>query len=493
MDRSAGILMHISSLPSKFGIGTLGECSFKFVRNLKQCGLKWWQMLPIGPVDEFGSPYQSFSTFAANSYLIDLDWLYQKGLLKKADYDSLNWGDDESKLDLEKVKKNKTLILNLAFNNYNKLKLNSELDQFIYENEWVLDYALFMVLLKQFEGYAWWDWPDEFKNRNETILNKVKHDYKSEIYQIVFEQLVFFKQWFELKQFANENGVKLIGDIPIYVAGNSADVWVRPENFCLDENRVPKLVSGCPPDKFAKDGQLWGHPIYDWNKLKQNNFNWWVKRFKFICNMFDLVRIDHFRGFESFFVIDRKETTARNGRWEKGPGFELFKQLESEIGKLNLIAEDLGFITPEVEQLLKQTGFPGMKILQTGFDSLNDNPHLPHNYCRNSVCYTGTHDNSTIEGWFKTLDNDVQNKCRAYLNYYDEPISWAFVRAAISSVSRLAIIPMQDFLALDERSRMNIPGTKNNNWRWRLTFEQEDRFCKLKFEIETLLKLFGRI
>lgn len=484
--------MHVSSLPSSFGIGTFGQEAFRFVDFLSRAGIKVWQVLPLCPIDETGSPYQSFSTFAGNGLFIDLPSLKDEGVLESGDFETLNWGDNEARVDFDKVKVNKNQVLRKAFKNWLETRGRQELDDFIESNDWVLNYAIFMVLFNKFNGLAWWSWPVEFKTREAQALHDFKKSNENEILFFVFEQFLFFRQWNRLKSYAVQKDVCIIGDLPIYVAGNSADVWADPQNFSLNSDLTPKKVSGCPPDAFSADGQLWGNPVYCWNEMKKNDYDWWVKRFKAYGEMFDMFRIDHFRGFESFYEIDAREKTARNGEWVEGPGMDLFSKVEQKIGRLNVIAEDLGFITDGVKKLLHDTGFPGMKILQFGFDPRDASGHLPHTFSHNSVCYTGTHDNNTIMGWFKEIDEDSNAYCRRYLHIESEPLNWAFIRAAVSSVCDLAIIPTQDFLGLDETCRMNVPGTAKNNWNWRLKPDEMSQLEGLTSKIFDLVKLYGR-
>lgn len=484
--------MHISSLPSKFGMGTLGAEAFKFVDFLSEAGLKVWQMLPIYPVDEFGSPYCSVSTFAGNSLFIDLPLLESAGLIDLASFDGLNWGQNEAAVQFDVARKNKKLIMEQALKNWLQTNSKEQLQAFSKANDWVFDYALFQVLLDEFNGEQWWNWPSEFKFRNEQALKNFALAHEAHIQLHIFEQFVFLQQWRRLKQYANSKGISLIGDLPIYVSGNSVDVWANPENFCLDENLKPKLVAGCPPDAFSADGQLWGNPVYSWAKMKENGYGWWVKRLKNCCELFDVVRIDHFRGFESFYCVEYGRKNAREGAWVKGPGIDFFKTVEQQTGKLNLIAEDLGFLTDETRKLLEQTGFAGMKILQFAFDPREKSSYLPHSYVYNSVCYTGTHDNNTVVGWFNEISEESRDYCRRYLNFNEkEPVNWALIRAAMASVCRLAVVPMQDFLGLDGTCRMNTPGTVKNNWQWRLVKSQFPG-AELILKIKNMVQLYGR-
>lgn len=466
--RASGVLMHISSLPGDTGIGTLGKEAYDFVDFLNKSGQTYWQVLPLCPTSYGDSPYQSFSTFAGNPYFIDFDFLCNDGLLKKSDYSRIKWCENLEKVDFELIYKNRFKVLRKAFNNFDLN--NTEFVDFCNENSyWLDDFALYMSLKNSFDGKPWNEWPQELKTRNEKSISKAKIDLKKEIDFQKFIQYIFFRQWNDLKRYANENGVKIIGDIPIYVAGDSADVWANPKQFLLDEDCNPIEVAGCPPDAFSEDGQLWGNPLYDWDYMKKDGYSWWKNRIEHLCNMCDVIRIDHFRGFESYYCIPADSKTAKIGEWRKGPGIEFFKEIDNSLGKKNIIAEDLGFLTPAVKKMLKQSKYPGMKVLQFAFDSDEDNDYLLHNFTKNSVAYAGTHDNDTIIGYMtKTAPRKTRKRAKEYLRLTrKEGYNWGFMKAVWSSNSDTAIVTMQDLLGLGNEARMNYPSTVKNNWQWR--------------------------
>lgn len=489
--RSSGVLMHISSIPSDYGIGTMGRESYKFIDFLKKAGQSYWQVLPLCPPDDTGSSYRSYSTFAGNICFIDFDLLEKDGYLKKPDYDSINWGTNEESLDFDKVNDNRINVLKIAYKNWIKTNKNRIFD-FTKENEWADDYATFMALFLLNDRKCWWDWEDKYKLRDEKALSEFKKKHEDDVNFWLFTQVVFFEQWDLLKKYANKQGVGFIGDIPIYVSDNSSDVWANPDDFCLDENMMPVKVAGCPPDAFAKDGQRWGNPLYNWKKMKKEKYSWWCERLRAYKDMYDVVRIDHFRGFASYYSIDASEKTARNGEWVKGPGIELFEVIKEKLGEIDIIAEDLGYITDSVRELIKATGFPGMKILEMAFDPREESDYMPHNYNSNSVVYVGTHDNDTALGWFNSVDSDTQELCREYLNIgLFEGINWGMIRGSMASVAMLSVTQMQDFLNLGSEGRMNTPGTVGINWKWRMN--KGAATDKLAEKIYHMTKMYGRI
>ena len=466
--RASGVLMHISSLPGATGIGTLGKEAYSFVDFLKKSGQTYWQVLPLCPTSYGDSPYQSFSTFAGNPYFIDFDLLIEKKLLIKSDYSKIDWGDDPEKVDFEKIYKNRFCVLKKAFKNFDLS--NADYVDFCDKNLcWLDDFALYMVLKNSFDGKPWNEWKNEYKTRKQIAIDNVKNELTSEINFQKFVQFIFFEQWNNLKKYANENGIKIIGDIPIYVAGDSADVWANPKQFLLDEDCNPIEVAGCPPDAFSEDGQLWGNPLYNWENMKKDGYSWWKKRIEHLCNMCDVIRIDHFRGFESYYCIPANSKTAKIGEWRKGPGIEFFKEIEKSLGKKDIIAEDLGYLTPAVKKLLKQSKYPGMKVLQFAFDTDDDNDYLLHNFTKNSVAYAGTHDNDTVIGYMtKTAPKKTRKRAREYLRLSrKEGYNWGFMKAVWSSNSDTAIVTMQDLLGLGNDARMNYPSTVKDNWQWR--------------------------
>lgn len=491
-ERSSGILMHVSSLPSPYGIGTFGKAAYDFIDFLKKAGQRYWQILPLGPTGYGDSPYQSFSSFAGNAYFIDFDILREEGLLYKAEYEGGDFGSRADCVDYGKIFKNKMPILHLAFER-GKVRYKDEINHFREENKiWIEDYALYMAVKSHFGLRSWQEWEDEeIKLRKPFALQHYRKKLKEKIEFWIFIQYLFFKQWHKVKKYANQKGIYIIGDIPIYVAEDSADTWANSELFLLDKNKTPIKVAGCPPDAFSKTGQLWGNPIYNWEELDKKHFTWWIQRIKGNYQLYDMIRIDHFRGFDSYWEISYGDPTAEKGRWVKGPGMKLFNALRAELGNLPIIAEDLGYLTESVIQLREETGYPGMKVLQFAFDAREESDYLPHHYDKNCIVYTGTHDNDTVNGWLKTANpTDVQYAIRYLKLNKEEGYHWGFIRGAWSSVGKIAIAQMQDFLGLGSEARMNIPSTIGGNWKWRATKEQLSP--ALAEKILELTKLYGR-
>ena len=496
MSRGAGILMHIASLPGEYGIGTLGKEAFKFAEFLETAGLKYWQILPLGHTSYGDSPYQCFSAFAGNPYFIDYDILREEGILREEDYKNENYGDNLEKIDYGTIFESKNKVLKRAYNNFKKGKLKElaqKVDKFKEENSfWLEDYALYMSLKNHFNLVSWQEWPDDIKKREPEAIKKYKESLKDEIEFWSFVQYLFFEQWNALKDYTNSLGIEIIGDIPIYVAEDSVDAWSAPENFKMNLKEMkPLFVAGCPPDMFSETGQLWGNPIYDWDAMKKNNYKWWISRIKESLKLYDIVRIDHFRGFEAYWQIPYGEPTAVNGKWVKGPGMSLFNAVKKELGEINVIAEDLGFLTDEVKEFLKETGYPGMKILEFGFGG-GDSEYLPHNYIKNCIAYTGTHDNDTFLGWFEKTGTkkEVRNAIKYLGLNEEEGYNWGFIRGIWSSVADTAIAPMQDFLNLGNEARVNLPSTLGTNWQWRA--KKEDINENLANKIYKFTKLYGR-
>ena len=469
MKRSSGILMHISSLPSRYGIGTLGKEAYRFADQLKAAGQSYWQLLPLGPTSYGDSPYQSFSTFAGNPYFIDLDLLVKDGLLRKKDLDALDWGEDPGQVDYGKIYENRFQVLRRAYE-AGWSRDREEIEQFRKENRWLGSYAMFMALKKHFGMACWLDWEDEAARlRRPEAMEKYEKLLAEDIQFFTYLQYLFYRQWKELKAYINSLGIKIIGDLPIYVALDSADVWSEPEFFQLDEENVPKEVSGVPPDYFCEDGQLWGNPLYDYDRMKADGFGWWIRRMEGAAKLLDVIRIDHFRGLESYWAVPYGDKIARNGRWKKGPGMDLLRVLTQWFSGLKLIAEDLGFLTPEVRQLLKDSGLPGMKVLEFAFDPREPSDYLPHTYDRHCICYVGTHDNETLVQWEKTVDKESLAFAREYLGLEKgQSLCRAMLRAGMSSVADVFVAQMQDWLELGTEARMNAPGTDAGNWRWRM-------------------------
>ncbi len=466
--RSSGVLMHLTSLASPYGIGTMGQAARDFADFLSEAGQTWWQTLPIGPTSYGDSPYQSFSTFAGNPYLIDLDDLREEGLLKAGEYEDLNWGDDEERVDYALLYQNRYLVLRKAVERLKKAP-PADYGSFLEENrDWLPDYALFMALKDAHGGKSWMEWEEPLRRREPEALAQAGREHRAGVEFWEGVQYLFFHQWTALKEYANARGIRFIGDVPIYVSGDSSDVWSHPELFQLDEELKPTEVSGCPPDGFTADGQLWGNPLFNWERMEEDGYAWWVERIRRQMGFCDLLRIDHFRGFDAYYAVPYGEATARNGRWRKGPGIKFFRAVEAALGRQEIIAEDLGFITDSVRELLAQTGFPGMKVLQFAFDSTGESEFLPHNYTKGCVCYVGTHDNDTALGWLESASPEDRAFAIDYLKLGPaEGYSWGFIRGALSSAADLAVLSAQDLLGLGGEARMNVPSTLGSNWQWR--------------------------
>lgn len=487
--RSSGILMHITSLPSPYGIGTLGKAAFDFVDYLKKSGQSYWQILPVTPTSYGDSPYQSFSTFAGNPYFIDLDILAEEGLLEKADYAGLSWGDDPKRVDYARIYQLRFPVLKKAYDRFCQ-NIPADFAAFCGEQrDWLEEYALFMSLKDAHGGRSWQRWEDSLRLREDTALEQARNSYQQQIEFWRFVQYEFYRQWRRLKDYANQNEVKIIGDIPIYVAEDSADVWANPQMFRLDADRRPIEVAGCPPDYFAKTGQLWGNPIYDWDYCKTTGYSWWIRRIQTALALYDTVRIDHFRGFESYWAVPAADETAENGVWKPGPGIALFRAVEQQLGQVSIIAEDLGTITDEVRALLKESGYPGMKVLQFAFSVGNESDYLPHNYGKNCVCYTGTHDNDTLAGWLASINESDREYTLRYCRASGEEV-WGLIAAAWGSTAAIAVTTMQDLLELDSGARMNIPSTPSGNWQWRSVLE--DYSDSLAKRLDSLTRLYWR-
>lgn len=492
--RASGILMGISSVPSKYGIGCFSKEAYDFVDQLKKAGQQYWQILPLGPTGYGDSPYQSVSTFAGNPYFIDLETLIDKKLLTKEECESCDWGGSESYVDYEKMYLSRYKLLRKA---YERADLKNDPDYAVFlkkEKDWLLDYCLFMAIKNAQNGKCWSDWPEELKDRHSKAVKEAEKELAEEVGFYSFQQYCFTTQWNKLKEYANEKGIQIIGDVPIYVALDSSDAWANPEMLQFDEDYNPKAVAGCPPDAFSAIGQLWGNPLYDWKKLKKDNYGWWVQRMSHSLKLYDVVRIDHFRGFDEYYAIPYGDETAENGEWEKGPGMELFRALHKEIKELRVIAEDLGFLTESVLEMLKESGFPGMKVLQFAFDGSEDSSYLPYKYDSNCVVYTGTHDNETTKGWLENLQGHDLKFVREYINCYEQPVNdcvWALIRMALSSVAELAIIPIQDYLCLGNEARMNVPSTLGDNWKWRLTKNQISETTL--YHMREVTRIYGRL
>lgn len=467
--RNGGILMHISSLPSPYGIGTLGREAYEFIDFLKDSGQKYWQVLPLCQTSFGDSPYQSFSGFAGNPYFIDLTTLCEEGYLEISLCNSYEWGDREDQVDYGLLYQNRYALFRVVFERFCKNE-PEDFKKFCEEQaEWLTDYALFMALKDAHNGQPWYFWEEPLKKRESAAMEAAKIEYADEMKFWKMLQYLFYQQWNRVKTYANERNIEIIGDVPIYVAGDSADVWGNTDQFYLDENLEMIEVAGCPPDAFSKDGQLWGNPLYRWDVMKDNGYIWWITRLNHMSKLYDVVRIDHFRGFESYYAIPAGEETAMNGQWRKGPGAQLFHVAEEKLGKLNIIVEDLGYLTDGVRRMVEETGYPGMKLMQFAFDTREEGNYMPHHYIHNCIVYTGTHDNDTILGWENTAPQESVQLAKDYLHITEEEgMNWGMMRGTWASVGKTAIVTMQDVLGLGSSARMNVPSKIGGNWQWRM-------------------------
>lgn len=485
-ERKAGILLPVSSLPNPYGIGSFGKEAYDFVDFLKEANQTYWQVLPICPTSFGDSPYSSPSTFAGNPYFIDLDLLAEDNLLRAKDYVKIS--KNTKKIDYAYLYETRFLVLRKAYSNFLKM-IPLDYASFVNNNyEWLHDYAIFMCLKDEHNGASFDKWEDKYKYYDVECLKEYNEEKIGFYYFLQYE---FNLQWGKLKKYANDKGISIIGDIPIYVAYDSADVWANAKLFKLDKNLKPTRVAGCPPDAFSKDGQLWGNPLYNYKLMKNDGYNWWIKRCKRAFELYDVVRLDHFRGFEAYWSIPAKDKTAKGGKWIKGPNYSIFKAIKKELGNKEFIAEDLGFLTEGVYKLVEKTGFPGMKVLEFAFDGNSSNEHLPANYSKNSVCYIGTHDNSPAKGWYENLKgkslSDVDNVLGK--NSSDAVVN-KLIEMAYESIANTVIIQMQDFLHLGREARINTPSTKLNNWVWRLDVNyQDDNLAK---KVASLVKEYNR-
>ena len=488
--RSSGILMHITSLPGAYGVGTMGSSAFRFVDFLRASGQGHWQILPLTPTGYGDSPYQSCSTYAGNHYLIDLDTLVAEGLLDKAQLDAITWNVREDKADFGLLYQNRLKVLAMA---YDRFAGAADFDAFCAEAaEWLPDFALFMALKETHNGAPWYSWEDALKQRQPEALANARKTLADRIRFYSFVQYLFFKQWKALQSYAHENGVKIIGDVPIYVPYDSVEVWCAPGLFQLDEDLTPTAVAGCPPDAFTEDGQLWGNPLYRWDVHAAEGYDWWIRRLKAAARLYDVIRIDHFRAFEAYWSVPYGDTTARNGKWIKGPGMDFLNSIQAALPEVGMIAEDLGFLTQEVLDMRDESGLPGMKVLEFAFDSREPSEYLPYQYPQNSVCYTGTHDNMTMRQWFDTATAEAVEYATEYMSLTErEGLVWGVIRTAMSSVSDLCVVQLQDYLDLGGEARMNFPGTQSDsNWTWRLT--EGHLTNALAEKIKKLAILYGR-
>lgn len=468
--RTSGILLPVFSLPGPYGIGCFSRYAYEFADKLKKAGQTYWQILPLGPTSYGDSPYQSYSTFAGNPYFIDLEVLIEKGLLDRRECEDSDLGSREDEIDYGKLYENRFPLLKKA---YERVEKGQEAFQAFWEREswWLDDYSVYMAIKESQDGKSWILWPKELRDREPEAIERCRSELGNEIGFYQYLQFWFFEQWYCLKDYVNRQGIRIIGDLPIYVAFDSADTWAHPELFQFDENKNPSAVAGCPPDSFAAEGQLWGNPLYKWEYHKETDYAWWVSRIQHSCKMYDVMRIDHFRGFDSYYSIPYGAENASYGHWEQGPGIEFFRRVEQKTGRQNIIAEDLGYLTDSVRQLVKDTGYPGMKIIQFAFDSREESDYLPHNYEKNCVVYTGTHDNDTLLGWQDSMIPSDRDYSREYLGIEKgkkEDLHWDYIRLALASVGDMAIVPLNDYLGKGHDARINQPSTLGKNWKWRV-------------------------
>ena len=492
MERSSGILLPVSALPSPYGIGSFGRAAFDFIDFLSEAGQRWWQILPLTPVAFGNSPYQSPSAYAGNPYYIDIDSLIEDGLLSKQEVGKISWGKDAAAVDYDILRKHRVPLLEKAADRLLEREKNN-VEAFAAENAWLGDYALFTALQKKYNGASWQEWPDEsLRMREPSALEAARAELADEIARCEAIQYLFFKQWERVRAYAREKEVRILGDMALYVALDSADVWSEPAAFLLDEKNVPLEVAGVPPDYFSEEGQLWGNPLYNYEEMKKTGYGWWIRRVDGLRRLYDAIRIDHFRGLASFWAVPANEKTAKNGRWVQGPGMDLLGPVMGWFPDIEFIAEDLGILTPDVHELMEQAGLPGMKVLEFAFSANEESSYLPHAYKNtNCVCYAGTHDNDTLLGWKKSAPKADIQKAVSYLGINEtEGFVRGILRGGMSSVADLFVAQMQDYLELDSSARMNTPGTVGGNWQWRLKKEQLTK--KLAARIAAMTKLYGR-
>ena len=477
MNRYAGVLLSVTSLPSKYGIGCFDQAAYDFVDWLEKAGQRYWQILPLGATSHGGSddsPYQAYSAFAGNPYLISLEALIEEGVLTKEECDAIDFGDDAAKVDFDKIYENRFALLHKAYERSN-VSADPDFQAFCNDNHWWLnDFALFMALKNFFNQLPFNQWPEDIRMHWGFALDYYNRELYFDVEFQKYMQFKFDQQWTKLKAYANSKHIQIVGDIPIYVSPDGADVWAHPELFQLDRSNKPTSIAGCPPDAFAADGQVWGNPLYRWDFHAATGFEWWVTRMWHSFKLYDVVRIDHFRGFDEYFSIPADKDSAKYGHWEKGPGMDLFNTIQYRLGDVQVIAEDLGLMTEGVRQLVKNSGYPNMKVIQFAVDPADiacSNDYWPHNYNSNCVVYTGTHDNETLTGWFVGLSKEAKNQVRSYLcnpDTEEKRMYKALIALAMNSVAKDCIIPIQDHLGLPNTARMNVPGTVGVNWRWRL-------------------------
>lgn len=490
--RTSGVLMHISSLPSPYGIGTFGRAAYDFVDFLDRSGQSFWQILPLGQTSYGDSPYQSFSTYAGNPYFIDLEILTDQELLQRGEYQDVDWGKNLELVDYGKLYKERYPVLRQAVWRFMDGPQEGFAEFCARESRWLSDYALFMALKDSHGGASWQEWGEPLRRREKEAILEAEHVFAEDILFWKVIQFLFFDQWYSVKKYANDKGIQIIGDLPIYVAEDSADVWANPEQFQLDDNLRPTAVAGCPPDGFSELGQLWGNPLFRWDRMRDSDYIWWFSRICKAAELYDVIRIDHFRGFDSYYSIPAGMQDARVGRWEQGPGTEFFRCMEERIGKQYIIAEDLGFLTDSVRNMVKDTGFPGMKVLQFAFDAREDSDYLPYRYDRNCVVYTGTHDNDTIQGWMEHTAPEDTDFAKRYLGLTEEEgWHWGMMRGALESAGDQAVLTMQDLLGLGSQARTNTPSTIGCNWKWRMTADALTP--ELSNRLREYTRMYGRL
>ncbi|MDD7306431.1 MAG: 4-alpha-glucanotransferase [Peptoniphilaceae bacterium] len=493
LNRANGVIMPIFSIPSAYGIGTLGKEAYEVVDFLSEANIHYWQILPLGPTSYGDSPYQSFSSFAGNPYFIDLDLLEEDGLLAKQDYANVDFGENKNYIDYAKMYNNRFGVLEKAYKNA-KGKLDKELKDFRKkEAYWIEDYALYMAIKKEYLDVSWLEFPEDLRNRKKTALNKFYKENKDKVDFYVFIQYEFFKQWENLKAYTNRHKIEIIGDLPIYLALDSSDAWANSDILQLDQKKSPLAVGGCPPDGFSDDGQLWGNPLYDWDTMEKDNFSFWEKRLEMNLRLVDLLRLDHFRGFEAYYQIPATDDTAKYGKWVKAKPYQFFKMVKEKFPTSKFIAEDLGFITDQVKELMDFLAYPGMNVIQFAFGEDFTSSYLPHNYKRNSIVYSSTHDSDTLMGWLKSLDEDKMEMVKAYFDLEGDDLEenlWKIIKRLMASVAAISMFEIQDFLALDNQARVNSPGTLGENWKWRAN--KEDFKIELAQKIKDMSRLYER-
>lgn len=507
--RECGMLLPIASLPSEYGIGAFSKEAYEFIDKLKAAGQRYWQILPLGPTGFGDSPYQSFSAFAGNPYFIDLEKLTQEGLLTKEECQAVDFGSDVRDIDYEKIYEGRFPLLRKAYDRWKRglgdenspgepaadVSAVHKLADGTLGDE-TMEYCFYMAVKDFFDSKSWNLWDEDIRLRRPEAVKRYREKLSDEIGFYEFQQIKFEEQWISLKNYANEQGISIIGDIPIYVAFDGADSWAHPELFQFDEDNQPVAVAGCPPDGFSATGQLWGNPLYDWGYHEKTQYRWWMDRMTYSLHLYDVVRVDHFRGFDEYYAIPYGDKTAEYGHWEKGPGIEIFRKMQQwfECGELPIIAEDLGFLTPTVLELVRESGFPGMKVLEFAFDDTENSAYLPHKYGENCVVYTGTHDNDTLAGWFASMNDRDRAFAREYMGNEHTPedeVHWDFIRLAMASVAKLAVIPVQDYLGLGTEARTNEPSTLGKNWRWRMLPDELDE--ELIGKCRRMARIYGRM